>query len=119
MICLAIDLSHCTMPDPAPQAIGEAMHATAKRLGVRVLLDAPVQYPDHGITYMMALAESHLVVSTWPEHRMVQIDLVSCRADTTPEAAIEPLLALFDPDHATIQRIPRPNPQPRNQTEPA
>ncbi|MFE1102393.1 S-adenosylmethionine decarboxylase [Nocardiopsis alba] len=113
MICLAIDLSHCTMPNPEPHAIGEAMHATAKRLGVRVLLDAPVQYPDHGITYMMALAESHLVVPTWPEHRMVQIDLVSCRADITPEAAVGPLLALFDPDRTTIQRIPRLSPRPQ------
>jgi len=117
MICLAIDLSHCTTPDPEPQAIGEAMHATVKRLGVRVLLDAPAQYPDHGITYMMALAESHLVVSTWPEHCMAQIDLVSCRADTTPEAAIEPLLTLFKPDRTTIQRIPRLD--PRTQSAPA
>ncbi|GAA1464575.1 S-adenosylmethionine decarboxylase [Nocardiopsis exhalans] len=112
MICLAIDLSHCTTPAPSPQEIGEAMHATAKRLGVRVLLDAPAQYPDHGITYMMALAESHLVVSTWPEHHVVQIDLVSCRADTAPETAIEPLLALFGPEHTIIRRIPRWDPSP-------
>lgn len=111
MICLAIDLSHCTTPDPEPQAIGEAMHATAQRLGVKVLLDAPAQYPNHGITYMMALAESHLVVSTWPEHRMVQIDLVSCRADTTPETAVQPLLALFGPDHTMIRRVPRWDPK--------
>ena len=49
MICLAIDLSLCTTPAPDPQDIGEAMHATAQRLGVRVLLGAPVQYPDHAI----------------------------------------------------------------------
>ena len=112
MICLAIDLSLCTTPAPDPQDIGEAMHATAQRLGVRVLLGAPVQYPDHGITYMMALAESHLVVSTWPEHHVVQVDLVSCRADTEPATAIEPLLALFGAQHTTIRSIPRWNPNP-------
>lgn len=117
MICLAIDLNDCTTPDPSPTEIGAAMHATAERLGVRVLLDAPVQYPDHGITYMMALAESHLVVSTWPEHRAAQIDLVSCRADAPPETALEPLLKLFGPNHTTIQRIPRLD--PRTQPTPA
>ena len=110
MICLAVDLLGCTNPDPDPADLGEAMHATANRLGVRVLLDAPVQYPDHGITHMMALAESHLVVSTWPEHRVAQIDLVSCRADTDPENALEPLLSLFGPEHTIIRHIPRWSP---------
>ncbi|GAA0976885.1 S-adenosylmethionine decarboxylase [Nocardiopsis tropica] len=113
MMCLAIDLSGCTTPNPTTADIGAAMHATARRLGVRVLLDVPAQYPDHGLTYMMALAESHLVVSTWPEHRVVQIDLVSCRAETSPETALEPLLSLFGPDHTTIRRIPRLNPSPQ------
>ncbi|AFR09314.1 S-adenosylmethionine decarboxylase [Nocardiopsis alba] len=110
MICLAVDLNDCVV-DPAPQDIGEAMHATARRLGVRVLLEAPAGYPDHGVTHMMALAESHLVVSTWPEHRAAQIDLVSCRADTDPENALEPLLSLFGPGRTTIRHIPRWNPK--------
>ncbi|WP_306370176.1 S-adenosylmethionine decarboxylase [Nocardiopsis sp. CC223A] len=111
MICLAVDLTGCTSPGPDPATVGEAMHATARLLGVRVLLEAPVQYPDHGLTFMMALAESHLVVSTWPEHRMVQIDLVSCRADAPAATALEPLLDLFSPAHVAIHRVDRTNPR--------
>jgi S-adenosylmethionine/arginine decarboxylase-like enzyme len=107
MICLAVDLLGCTNPDPDPADLGEAMHATAALLGVRVLADVPAQYPVHGVTRMMALAESHLVVSTWPECRAAQIDLVSCRADTAPEEALRPLTDLFEAHEVKSQRVPR------------
>ncbi|MFB9433924.1 S-adenosylmethionine decarboxylase [Streptoalloteichus tenebrarius] len=40
-------------------------------------------------------AESHLTVSTWPEHELAYVDLFTCRADTDPEEAVAPILAVL------------------------
>ncbi|MBB4934845.1 S-adenosylmethionine decarboxylase [Lipingzhangella halophila] len=111
MICLAVDLLDCTHPDPAPDQLGHAMHTTAHLLGVHVLHDAPVQFPTHGTTRMMVLAESHLVVSTWPEYHLAQIDLVTCRANTPPEEALTPLTHLFGATETRHHHIRRAEPR--------
>lgn len=114
MICLAVDLLDCAHPNPTPTQLGDAMHTTADLLGVRVLHDAPVQFPTHGTTRMMVLAESHLVVSTWPEHHLVQVDLVSCRAKTSPKDAIAPLTHLFGAHETHFHHVQRADPRRDN-----
>src|SRR5258708_30726558 len=37
-------------------------------------------FPNGAITLVLILAESHLSIHTWPEERMVAIDLFSCGA---------------------------------------
>lgn len=68
----------------------------------------------HGATCMLVLAESQLVVSTWPEHQLAHIDLFTCRADTDPEHAIAPILTALHAGTVHDQRIHRSG--PRNST---
>lgn len=35
-------------------------------------------FNPQGITLVYILSESHLAIHTWPEHKLVHIDLVSC-----------------------------------------
>lgn len=59
-----------------------------------------------GVTATVLLAESHLCVHTWPEHRAVTLDVYVCNfgADHSGRARqlMDTLLALFDP--ARVQR---------------
>jgi S-adenosylmethionine decarboxylase len=66
-----------------------------------------VQFPHHGITCALILAESHLVLSTWPERRLAHLDLSTCRADSTPDLALEPTFQLFAPGEVRGQLIRR------------
>jgi S-adenosylmethionine/arginine decarboxylase-like enzyme len=53
------------------------------------------------------LAESHITVSTWPEHQLAHIDVFTCRADIDPEQAIEPILKVLEGQIARSQAIAR------------
>ena len=109
--CAAADLLDCARPDPDPDQLTDAMHQAVGLLGARVLAQFPVQFPDHGLTCVLVLGESHLTVSTWPEYRMAQVDLVTCRADTGPEDALQPLVDLLGAVEVRMQRVPRVDPR--------
>jgi S-adenosylmethionine/arginine decarboxylase-like enzyme len=105
--CVVYDLIDCATPDPHPNDLLTTLRAAVTRLGARVLAELPVQFPHHGITCALVLAESHLVLSTWPEHRLAHIDLSTCRADTTPHHALQPTFQLFQPRAVHSQFIDR------------
>lgn len=110
MIHAVYDITDCTRPDPHPTEILEAMRTAATTLGCTVLGELPVVFQPHGATCVLVLAESHLTVSTWPEHQIAHIDLFTCRADTDPDKAITPILTALGATTAHSQRIDRLDP---------
>lgn len=111
MIHAVYDVTGCTSPDPEPADLLVAMRATVDRLGCTVLGELPVVFQPHGATCVLVLAESHLAVSTWPEHRLAHVDLFTCRADTDPEHAICPILDVLGGGAVHGQRIHRTDPR--------
>ena len=110
MIHAVYDITSCTTPNSEPAELLEAMRATVTRLGCTVLDELPVVFQPHGVTCVLVLAESHLTVSTWPEHDLAHVDLFTCRADTDPEDAIVPILAALGGGTVHGQRIARLGP---------
>ncbi len=45
-----------------------------------VLDEALVVFPNGAVTLVLVLAESHLSLHTWPEERLLSLDLFSCGA---------------------------------------
>lgn len=107
MIHAVYDVTNCANPNPDLGDLVHAMRETVDRLGCTILGELPVTFQPHGTTCVLVLAESHLVVSTWPEHQLAQIDLVTCRADTQPEHAIQPILTALRAGAVHGQRIHR------------
>ncbi len=110
MICAAYDLRDCATPHPEPHELLDAMRAAVRRLGATILGELPVLFQPHGITCVLVLAESHLIVSTWPEHQLAHIDLFTCRADTDPEHALQPIIERLGSRTVHGQRIQRAMP---------
>jgi|GEM_PF-4692871 len=106
MIHRVYDLTACTI-EPSTIDLLTAMHATADNLGCTVLGVLPVAFQPHGTTAVLILAESHLVVSTWPEHHTAHVDLFTCRADHDPDEAVTSILAAFGTPTVCSQRITR------------
>jgi S-adenosylmethionine decarboxylase len=48
--------------------------------GGHVLEASHVSFPNGAVTLVLILAESHLSLHTWPEERLIAIDLFSCGA---------------------------------------
>lgn len=40
------------------------------------------KFDPQGVTILILLAESHISIHTWPEHRYAAVDLFSCSKDT-------------------------------------
>lgn len=88
------------------QALGERCAAAVRSAGLQAVgqlvhgFPATAQGPG-GVTATVLLAESHLCVHTWPEHRAVTLDVYVCNfgGDHGPQAhqLLDALLALFAP----------------------
>lgn len=110
MICAVYDLLDCTTPTPEPSALLDAMRTAVARLGATILGELPVLFQPHGITCVVVLAESHFIVSTWPEHQLAHVDLFTCRADSDPEHALQSIIDILGSEKVHGQRIQRAMP---------
>ncbi len=62
--------------------------------------------PNHGISGVAVLAESHISIHTWPENGYAALDVFMC-GDAEPRAAIEVLREAFKPDRLAVEEILR------------
>jgi S-adenosylmethionine decarboxylase len=79
----------------------------AVRAGRGHVLDiSHVVFPNGAITLVLILAESHLSIHTWPEERLIAIDLVSCGAIDGQRVLAE-LTAALHLESARVTEIER------------
>ena len=110
MIHAIFDVTGCQHADADPEAIMTAMRHTADQLGCTTRAQVIEPFQPHGATCVLILAESHITVSTWPEHQLAHIDVFTCRADSEPGRAIQPILDLLAGQITHAQNVPRTPP---------
>jgi len=78
------------------QAINRSF-TLVEELGLHVRNSVYHEFYPHGLTFTVILSESHMTISTWPEDRMVQIDLFLCNSDSTNifKKAIDQAVSIF------------------------
>lgn len=112
---LLVDAQGCAGPLDDPDAIAAALDAAAHAVGANVIASANARYVPHGVTAVVVLAESHIVVSTWPEHRLALVDVLLCNDHMDPMVAWARIERLLKPDRAATQttwRVVRPSTEP-------
>jgi S-adenosylmethionine decarboxylase proenzyme len=118
MIHAVFDVADCTHPDAPSEQIMTAMRHTAKALGCTIRAQLIEPFQPHGTTCVLVLAESHITVSTWPEHHLAHVDVFTCRAIIDPAEAITPLLKVLGGRIAHTQHVPRLAPALTSAREP-
>src|ERR1700759_3499916 len=89
-------------------ALRAAETAAAAAVGATVIGEATVRYVPHGLTVAVFLAESHIVLTTWPEHRLLLIDTLLCNPEMDPDVAVDAIVRRLCPSGEVVrQRIPR------------
>lgn len=63
--------------------------------------------PEHGVTGVALLAESHISIHTWPEHGMAAIDVFVCGAQADPRAALAVIEDRLEGQALFVREIPR------------
>ena len=87
--------------------IRQAMLTAAEDVGATVVGESFHHFSPQGVTGILAIAESHISIHTWPEHCYAAADIFSCGSSFRPrEAAIRlaDQLECRDPDIKEIQR---------------
>ena len=90
-------------PDTVKRAIKEAVSASGATL-VRLLVH---RFPGVGITGIAVLAESHMVVHTWPEYGYAAVDLFTCGESADPARSVPALRRRFSPKRVQVTEIER------------
>jgi S-adenosylmethionine decarboxylase len=110
MIHAIYDITGCEHIEASAEQIMAAMRKTAEALGCTIRTQLIEPFQPHGATFVLILAESHIILSTWPEHRLAHIDVFTCRALIKPAQAIQPLLRVLGGQVTHTQQVPRLSP---------
>lgn len=105
---LSVDAFECAGETRDAAVIATAMNKGANLSGATVRQQVVEQFNPHGVTCCLVLAESHLVVSTWPEFDFATIDAALCNPELDVEVLIQPVLRLLQPKRKQQQLTETP-----------
>lgn len=95
--------SNLNSPAVVEQALRDVVKATrVTLLDLRVYPFSPV-----GVTGVAVVAESHIMIHTWPEHSYAAVDIFTCGEERDLSAAIEAIREHFTPDRVQVMKIVR------------
>jgi len=86
--------------------LAAAACAAVEAGGGHVLDETAVVFPNGAVTLVLLLAESHLSVHTWPEERLVAVDLFSCGA-IDGQAVVDELVRRLGLHQVAVRRVER------------
>ncbi len=89
--------------------IENLMIGAADEAGGTVLARSFHKFEPRGVTGIVAIAESHLCIHTWPEHRYAAVDIFTCGTSFKPHEAAKLIIASLrcgKPSITEIQRGP-------------
>jgi len=75
---LALELIGCNENIRDEQCLMRALAAGVASSGATLLSTARAEYCPHGLTLVCFLAESHVILTTWPEYGLAVLDLLAC-----------------------------------------
>lgn len=107
MIHIVHDIVECRDSHNCGEHLMVAMRKAAETLGCAVRGQLIERFQPHGATCVLVLAESHIIVSTWPEHRLAHVDIFTCQAAVHPGQAIQPILDVLGGQIAHSREVPR------------
>ena len=76
-------------------------------MGVTIVGETFHRFAPHGVTGVLAIAESHICVHTWPEHNYAAVDIFTCGNSGSAQKGAQYLIGQFksnDPQVKVIER---------------
>ena len=95
--------------------IKNAMTQAAQEVGAHILGESFHQFRPQGVTGILAIAESHICIHTWPEHGYAAADIFTCGTSFEPAKAAQILIERLeskDPSSTEVRRGTMPQPIP-------
>ena len=87
--------------------IRSAMLQTANQVGATIVGESFHRFSPQGVTGILAIAESHISIHTWPEYRYAAADIFACGSSFEPMAAANYLVERLEARDPEIIEVPR------------
>lgn len=87
--------------------VRDTMLRAARETGATVIDDIFHQFSPQGVTGVVAIAESHLCIHTWPEYDYAAVDIFTCGEGFSPHDAAALIVEAFesrDPEVTEVRR---------------
>ena len=89
------------------ETVKSALVEAAKRAHATIVDVVFHEFNPFGISGVVVIAESHLSIHTWPEHRYAAVDIFSCGEVLTPEVAASYLVEQFGAERTSVVELQR------------
>ena len=105
---LLLDLKECNaeLLDDVDY-VREVVLAAATEAGATVVGETFHKFRPIGVTGIVAIAESHISIHTWPEHSYAAADIFTCGASLTPLRAADLIVKMLECEDASISDVKR------------
>ncbi len=87
--------------------IRQALRLTAQKVGAHVVGESFHRFSPQGVTGILAIAESHISIHTWPEFGYAAADIFACGPSFVPRKAAEMLVEQLESKDPEIKEIQR------------
>jgi S-adenosylmethionine decarboxylase len=89
------------------ETVKGALVEAAKRAHATIVDVVFHEFNPFGISGVVVIAESHLSIHTWPEHRYAAVDIFSCGDVLKPEVAANYLVDQFGAERTSVVELQR------------
>jgi S-adenosylmethionine decarboxylase len=89
------------------EVVKASMVEAAKRAQATIVDVVFHEFNPVGISGVVVIAESHLTIHTWPEHRYAAVDVFSCGEVLQPELAADYLVEQLGAARASVVELQR------------
>ena len=87
--------------------VEETMLGAADEAGATVIGRSFHKFDPRGVTGIVAIAESHLCIHTWPEYGYAAVDIFTCGSSFKPRKAAELIVKRLGSAQPSITEIKR------------
>jgi S-adenosylmethionine decarboxylase len=89
------------------ETVKHALVEAAKRAHATIVDVVFHEFNPFGVSGVVVIAESHLSIHTWPEHRYAAVDIFSCGDVLKPEVAANYLVEQFGAERTSVVELQR------------
>ena len=84
-----------------------ALLEAAEKTGATIIGESFHQFSPQGVTGVVAIAESHLCIHTWPEFGYAAVDIFTCGEGFKPREAAKMVVKSLESEEHSITEIER------------
>ncbi len=87
--------------------IRQAMTMAANQAGATIVGETFHKFSPMGVTGIIAIAESHLCIHTWPEYGYAAVDIFTCGEEFKPYGAADVLIERLQCEAPAVTEVKR------------